>query len=103
VTAQFVRLGETARSPVTIEVDGVAVETLAGDTLMVALLTHGKRLRMSEFGDGPRAGFCLMGACQDCMVWTPEGRKLRACDTPVSPGLKIVTSLPETAWPALVS
>jgi len=103
MAGQFVRLGEKERVRVTIEVDGMALEALAGDTLMVALLTHGKRLRLSEFGDGPRAGFCLMGACQDCWVWTSSGEKLRACSTVVSPGLKLVTSLPEAAWPHLIS
>ena len=103
MTAQFVRLGETARETVRLEVDGAPLTALAGDTLMVALLTHGRRLRVSEFGDGPRAGFCLMGACQDCLVWTESGEKLRACSTPVSPGLRLVTSMPEAAWPALVS
>ncbi|HEY9569192.1 MAG TPA: (2Fe-2S)-binding protein, partial [Thalassobaculum sp.] len=74
---QFRRLGETARPPVTIEVDGVTVRALAGDTVQVALLVSGRRLRASEFGDGPRAGFCLMAACQDCLVWTVEGEPLR--------------------------
>ena len=47
--------------------------------LLVALLVHQRHVRHSEFGDGVRAGFCLMGACQDCWVWTEEGERLRAC------------------------
>lgn len=94
----FRRLGERARRPVRLEVDGAAIEALEGDMLMVALLTSWTRLRESEFGDGPRAGFCLMGACQDCWVWTAEGARLRACTTPVSDGMRIVTG--EAAWPS---
>ena len=101
MAGQFVRLGEKERVRVTIEVDGMALEALAGDTLMVALLTHGKRLRLSEFGDGPRAGFCLMGACQDCWVWTAGGERLRACTTVVGEGMHIVTRQPEATWPNL--
>ncbi len=93
---QFRRLGETARPEVRLEVDGVPVTALAGDTLMVAVLTAGARLRESEFGDGPRAGFCLMGACQDCWVWTAAGERLRACGTEVAEGMRIVTE--GTAW-----
>lgn len=64
----FRRPDERGRAPVRIEVDGKAVIALSGDTLLVALLVSGARLRESEFGDGARAGFCLMGACQDCWV-----------------------------------
>ena len=73
MSVQFRRLGERDRAPVRIVVDGVAIEALAGDTLQVAMLTAGRRLRESEFGDGPRAGFCLMSACQDCLVWSVDG------------------------------
>jgi NADH dehydrogenase/NADH:ubiquinone oxidoreductase subunit G len=78
-------------------VDGCAVEALEGDTLLVAVLAAGARLRESEFGDGPRAGFCLMGACQDCWVWTEAGGRLRACSTPVAEGMRIVTA--GAPWP----
>lgn len=81
-----------------IEVDGAAIDALEGDTLMVAMLTHTDALRNSEFGDGTRAGFCLMGTCQDCWVWTTEGDRVRACSTPVAAGMRIRTA-PETgAW-----
>ena len=72
---------------------------LAGDTLLVALLIHGRRVRDSEFGDGPRAGFCLMGACQDCWVWTESGERLRACSTPVEAGMSVLTRPPRALWP----
>jgi NADH dehydrogenase/NADH:ubiquinone oxidoreductase subunit G len=97
---RFVRLAETDRAAVAIRVDGAPVAALAGDSLLVALLTHGRRVRDSEFGDGPRAGFCLMGACQDCWVWTESGERLRACSTPVRDGLAVLTRPPETLWPA---
>ena len=63
---RFVRLAETARAPLSLLIDGAPASALEGDTLLVALLMHGRRVRTSEFGDGTRAGFCLMGACQDC-------------------------------------
>ncbi len=71
----------------------VARQAADGDTLMVALLTGMRTLRDSEFGDGRRAGFCLMGACQDCWVWTADGDRLRACTTPAVAGMSIVTQL----------
>ena len=95
---RFVRLAETNRTPVRIVIDGEPVEALAGDTLMVAMLNNVRSLRESEFGDGRRAGFCLMGACQDCWVWTAHGTRLRACTTVVAEGMNIVTRQPEATW-----
>ncbi len=94
----FRRLGERGRATVCLEVDGALIDALEGDTLLVALLTNGLRLRESEFGDGARAGFCLMGACQDCWVWAADGGRLRACTTEVAAGLRIVTR--EAPWPS---
>jgi D-hydroxyproline dehydrogenase subunit gamma len=95
---RFVRLAETGRAPVRIVIDGRPADALAGDTLMAALLNNTRDLRDSEFGDGRRAGFCLMGACQDCWVWTADGGRLRACTTVVEEGMHIVTKQVEAAW-----
>ena len=81
MSQRFVRLAEEARARVRILIDGQMVAALAGDTLIVALLSHVGHLRESEFGDGKRAGFCLMGACQDCWVRLQDGRRVRACST----------------------
>lgn len=96
---RFVRLAEHDRAMVEIRIDGAPAQALAGDTLLVALMTRGRRVRDSEFGDGPRAGFCLMGACQDCWVWTESGERLRACSTPVQAGLAVLTQPPVSHWP----
>lgn len=97
--SRFVRLGETDRPLVALHVDGAPVQALEGDTLMVALLSAGDRLRQSEFGPETRAGFCLMGACQDCWVWTESGDRLRACSTLATSGQRILTSQPGASWP----
>ena len=88
---RFIRLAETDRAPLTLRVDGRSVQALQGDTLMAALLNSGDRLRQSEFGGEARAGFCLMGACQDCWVQLVDGERLRACTTFVEPGMRVRT------------
>jgi D-hydroxyproline dehydrogenase subunit gamma len=95
---RFVRLAETDRRAMTIVVDGEPVRAFEGDTLLVAMLSAMGHLRTSEFGDGRRAGFCLMGACQDCWVWSAKGDRLRACSTSVVDGMAISTAQPESAW-----
>ena len=90
-SGQFVRVAEHDRQPITLTIDGALLTVLQGDTLLTAMLIHGRRLRISEFGDGPRAGFCLMGACQDCWVDLDDGRRLRACSSLAADGMVIVT------------
>lgn len=88
---RFQRLDERQRPAIRILIDGTAHTALAGDSLMTAILTATGRLRVSEFGDGPRAGFCLMGACQDCWVQLDDGRRVRACTTPADEGMAVLT------------
>ena len=95
---RFLQLAETDRAAVAFVVDGGLVHGLEGDTLLTAMLRAGAHLRESEFGDGRRSGFCLMGACQDCWVWTEAGGRLRACSTVLTEGLRIVTRQPGAQW-----
>lgn len=102
--AKFYRLAEMQRPALTIWCDETPIEALEGDTVLTAILTRGGHLRQTEFDNRPRAGFCLMGACNDCVVWTSDGAKIRACSTPVHDGLHVFTRLPEAAsWPPLIS
>jgi len=48
-------------------------------------------LRNNEFSGEPRAGFCMMGACQDCWVQTTHGERLRGCSTLLEPGMDLLT------------
>jgi len=101
MAGRFQRLGEAERRSITIWVDGDPVQALEGDTLMVAMLQQGNQLRKSEFDPSSRAGFCLMGACQDCWVRTEAGGRLRACSTPVEEDMRVITSSLENTWAEL--
>lgn len=90
------RVAETKRPPLTLQVDGQPVQALAGDTVLTAILQHQAHLRHNEFSGQARAGFCQMGACQDCWVRTVQGQRLRACTTLVSPGLHVLTQAEES-------
>ncbi|MDB5930540.1 MAG: hypothetical protein JWR60_2247 [Polaromonas sp.] len=91
-TALLQRVAEqTGRAGVGFVLDGQALHALAGDTVLTAVLTNGAQLRQSEFSGEPRAGFCMMGACQDCWVRTEQGLRLRACATFIEEGMRLVT------------
>jgi predicted molibdopterin-dependent oxidoreductase YjgC len=87
---RLIRLRDAARPRIRLTLDGDSVEAQQGDTLLTALLAGGAgHLRDSEFGDGPRAGFCLMGACQDCWVVVEGLGRVRACATAAQDGMKV--------------
>lgn len=87
--ALFKRLTELDRPSVPFTLDGQAVSGLAGDTLLTAVLTCADHVRGSDFSAQARAGFCLMGACQDCWVRLGDGRRVRACATPLEAGIQV--------------
>lgn len=87
-------IAETQRQPVSFWLDGRSVSALAGDTVLTAVLTQADSLRMSEFSGRPRAGFCLIGACQDCWMRTEDGQPLRACSTEIQAGMRLLTTAP---------
>lgn len=85
------RVAETTRQAVPFMLDGQPASALEGDTVLTAILTLQARLRHNEFSHEPRAGFCMMGACQDCWVQTDSGERLRACATFIAPGMALRT------------
>jgi len=89
--SQFTRLAEQDRRKLSLTIDGAAASALEGDTLLTAILTNPRRVRANEFDRGPRAGFCLMGACQDCWVQMADGARVRACSTFVAEGMSVTT------------
>ena len=88
------RVAETQRAAVPFTLDGRSVQALEGDTVLTAVLTQGAQLRRNEFSGEPRAGFCMMGACQDCWIATADGARLRACSTFIAPGMALLSELP---------
>lgn len=90
---QFHRVVQRSGVRFVITVDGRQVEVQAGDLLISAILLHQSALRRFEFGDGYRAGFCLMAACQDCWIKLGDGRRVRACDTVARPGMSVTTGV----------
>ncbi|KRE17496.1 ferredoxin [Bosea sp. Root381] len=85
------RIVRKDHAAIAFTLDGRACEGRAGDTLLTAILSHAGAVRLSEFSGQPRAGFCQMGACQDCWVTLAGGERLRACTTPLAAGMSVVT------------
>ncbi|MDB6454308.1 (2Fe-2S)-binding protein [Falsirhodobacter sp. 20TX0035] len=99
MNGRLLRLAEAERPALSFRFDGEDLVALDGDTVLSAILIHKPRLRQAEFGPEGRAGFCLMGACQDCWIWQEDGPRLRACSTPLRAGMRL-RSAPAGDWPA---
>ena len=91
LTPQFRRRYRLDEQPVGFVLDGVPYQGRRGDTVLTAILSVQSKVRHTEFTGEPRAGFCLIGACQDCHVMTSEGERVRACTTLLEEGMSFVT------------
>jgi sarcosine oxidase subunit alpha len=89
----FKRLAE-AGAPVAITVDGKAISARTGDTVAAALLVAGiDHCRTTPVSGAPRAPYCLMGVCFDCLVTIDGVGSRQGCLVPVHEGMAIETQL----------
>jgi predicted molibdopterin-dependent oxidoreductase YjgC len=93
-TGLLQRIAGPSRPVLHFELDGRPCTAQQGDTVLTAVLTQSSRLRAADVSGQPRAGFCLMGACQDCWVMAADGRRLRACSTQLEDGMRLITEPP---------
>lgn len=75
---------------VSITFDARPLTVPAHVTVAAALLGEGiTKLRNSVVGDQPRAAYCLMGVCFECLVTIDGVQNRQACMTQVSDGMVI--------------
>ena len=91
--AQFRRRYRRDEAPVPFILNGAGETGRRGDTVLTAILAVSGGLRRTEFTGETRAGFCLIGACQDCFVMTADGSRIRACSTVLQPGMAFITDV----------
>lgn len=86
----FKRLEDSSFELVTITVDGRSLEVPSTDTVAAALLASGDpSTRTTPVSGTPRAPFCLMGICYECMVVIDGRPNQRACKERVRDGMAI--------------
>ena len=77
-------------APVVFEFEGETVTADEGDSLAAALLAHGVRhVRNAVVSGEPRAPYCMIGVCFDCLVEIDGRPNRQACMTPVRAGMKV--------------
>jgi len=77
---------------VTIFVDGQPVSADAADSVAAVLLAAGVvRSRNSAVSTSPRAPYCMMGVCFECLVEIDGEPDRQACLTPVRADMHVRT------------
>ncbi|SKA16153.1 sarcosine oxidase subunit alpha [Enhydrobacter aerosaccus] len=88
----FKRLHDTPT--VTIKVNGQTVRARSGDTVAAALLAAGiDHCRTTPVTGAPRAPYCLMGVCFDCLVTIDGIGNRQGCLVPVREGMEVATQV----------
>lgn len=85
----FKLLHEPAPS-VTLTVDGTAVAARPGETVAAVLLrTPPFHARTTMLSGAPRAPYCMMGVCFDCLAVVDGVRSVQTCLTIVQDGMRV--------------
>ena len=74
------RIKPVPPTPITIIVDGLPANGVAGQSLAGVILAGGTlAFRRTSAGGRPRGVFCGIGVCYDCLVEVNGQRDVRAC------------------------
>ena len=87
----FQRLQPEAANPtVTLMIDGKPIKARAGDTVAAAMLAAGLHYcRTTPVSGAPRAPYCMMGVCFECLVEIDGAPNQQGCLVPVAEGMRI--------------
>jgi D-hydroxyproline dehydrogenase subunit gamma len=88
----FRRLRQPDRGTVRLLVDGRPITAQPGDSVAAALLSAGLlSCRHSAVSGAPRAPYCMMGVCFECLVSIDGVGSRQACLARVRDGMRIDT------------
>jgi predicted molibdopterin-dependent oxidoreductase YjgC len=88
----FRRLPDAEASLIEVTIDGRSVRACAGDTVASALISAGVLAsRVADASGAPRAPYCMMGVCFECLVTVEGVGNRQGCLVPVKPGMRIDT------------
>lgn len=77
--------------PVTVTIDGVPVDGVAGQTIAGVLMGSGRVSWRSSRSGRPRGVFCGIGVCFDCVVTVNDVPDVRACQRRADEGDVVTT------------
>ncbi|HLI11503.1 MAG TPA: (2Fe-2S)-binding protein [Alphaproteobacteria bacterium] len=88
----FQRLPDPQAKTVTLSIDGRPAAAASGDSVAAALLAAGlAQCRTTPVSGAPRAPYCMMGVCFDCLVTIDGVGNRQACLVRVREGMRVET------------
>ena len=86
----FARLPETGVKAVSLTIDGKRVDARPGDTVAAAMLAAGfEHCRTTPISGAPRAPYCMMGVCFECLVTIDGVGNRQGCLVAVREGMRV--------------
>lgn len=86
----FKRLDKRDSDTLTVDIEGEPVCVPAGASVAAAVLSHGLiPTRSTPVSGQPRAPFCMMGVCFDCLMEIDGRPNRQACMVQVEEGMRI--------------
>ena len=88
----FQRLPDGAGETIALTVDGRPVSARSGDSVAAALLAAGiAQCRLTPVSGSPRAPYCMMGVCFECLVTIDGVGNRQACLVRAREGMRVET------------
>ena len=88
----FRRLPDPEGRPVAFTIDARPASARAGDTVSGALLTAGVDVcRTTPVSGAPRAPYCTMGVCFECLVTIDGTGNRQGCLVAIAEGMRVET------------
>lgn len=86
----FRKLHDPGPQAVTIFIDGRPVAAELGESVAAVLLRQPEGWsRTTPISQSPRAPYCMMGVCFECLVEIDGQGSVQSCLTPVADGMRV--------------
>ncbi|WP_445376379.1 (2Fe-2S)-binding protein [Niveispirillum fermenti] len=90
----FRKLHEPDPGGPVIDIDGVAVTVEPGETIAAVLLRQDQPWsRQTPVSQSPRAPYCMMGVCFECLAEVDGTRSVQTCMKPVQDGMRVMRQI----------
>ena len=88
----FQRLHDPHQRTIRVTIDGRPVTAGAGDSVAAVLIAENVKVtRVSAVSGAPRAPYCMMGVCFECLVTIDGTGNRQGCLVQVAEGMAIET------------
>lgn len=86
----FRKLHDVGEGILTVEIDGVSVAADPGETIAAVLMRQTDAWsRLNPVSGRPRAPYCMMGVCFECLAEVDGKASVQTCLTPVRDGTRV--------------